>query len=83
MREVKHAKFFSVFADEAADSSNKEQLPLVLRFVDATNSVHEEFVIFIHSDTGTSGDLVAGKVLEEYGLNVNYLRGQAFNGAWL
>lgn len=43
--------FFSVCADEAADSSNKEQLPLVLRFVDATNSVREEFVEF---DTGTS-----------------------------
>ena len=80
VREVKH---FSVCADKAADSSNKEQLPLVLCFVDTTNSVHEEFVEFIHCDTGTSGDTVAGKVLEEYGLNVNYLRGQGFKGAWL
>ena len=32
-KEVQHAKFFSVCADEAADCSNKEQLPLVLRFV--------------------------------------------------
>ena len=84
VQEVKHAKFFSVSADEAADSSNKEQLPLVLRFVDATNSVHEEFVEFILCDTGTSGNAVASKILEalkEYGLSVNYLRGQAFDGA--
>lgn len=84
VQEVKHAKFFSVSADEAADSSNKEQLPLVLCFVDATNSIREEFVEFILCDTGTSGNAVAGKILEaleEYGLNVDYLGGQAFDGA--
>ena len=46
LAEVRNAKFFSVSADEAADSSNKEQLPLVLRFVDATNSIREELVDF-------------------------------------
>ena len=34
LEKVGEAKFFSVCADEAADSSNKEQLSLVLRFVD-------------------------------------------------
>ena len=71
----KTCKFFSVCT---------EQLPLVLCFVDATNSVCEEFVEFIHCDAGTSGNAVAGKileVLEEYGLNVDYLCGQAFDGA--
>ena len=56
-----------------ADSSKKEQLPLVLHFVDATNSVREGFIEFILCDTGTSGNAVAGKILEpleEYGLNV-------------
>ena len=56
----------------------------MLRFVDATNSIREEFVEFILCDTGTSGNAVAGKILEaleEYGLNVDYLRGQAFDGA--
>ena len=33
LREVKVAKFYTVLTDEAADSSNWEQLPLVLRFV--------------------------------------------------
>ena len=84
IQEVQNAKFFSVSADEAADCSNKEQLPLVLRFVDATNSIREEFVEFVFCDTGTSGSAIADKILEgleEYGLNVNYLRGQAFDGA--
>ena len=31
--EVKEAKFFAVCADEAVDSSTKEQLPLILRFI--------------------------------------------------
>ena len=32
--EVNKAGAFSLLADEASDSSNKEQLPLVVRFVD-------------------------------------------------
>ena len=54
------------------------------RFVDATNSVRKEFVEFIFCDTGTSGNAIADKILEalqEYGLNVNYLHGQVFDGA--
>ena len=84
LAEVKKAKFFSVCADEAADCSNKEQLPLVLRFVDATNSIREEFVDFFHCDTGTAGSALADKILEAlrgYGLDISYLRGQAYDGA--
>ena len=71
-------------ADEAADAANKEQLPLVLRFVDATNSICEEFVDFILCDTGTTGEAIADKILkaiDAYGLNVSYLHGQGFDGA--
>ena len=84
IQEVQSAKFFSVCADEGADCSNKEQLPLVLRFVDASKSIREEFVDFILCDTGTSGSAIAGKILtalEGYGLDVSYLRGQAYDGA--
>ena len=84
LAEVKSAKFFSVCADEAAECSNKEQLPLVLRFVDATNSIREEFVDFLLCDTGTAGSSLADKILEalrEYGLDASNLRGQAYDGA--
>ena len=59
-----NAKFFSVSADEAADSSNKEQLPSVLRFVDAINSIHEELSDFFHCDTGPVGSAIRDKILE-------------------
>ena len=81
---VRKAKFFSVCADEAADCSNKEQLPLILRFVDVAGTICEEFVDFVLCDTGTTGTAIAGKILgtlETYGLNLGYLRGQGYDGA--
>lgn len=88
--EVTNAKFFSVSADEAADSSNKEQLPLVLWFVDATNSIHEELVDLFHCDTGTVSSALTDKSFEAlrkyYGLEISYLRDQAYMmglGIWL
>ena len=35
--EINHNKIFAILADEAIDNSCKEQLPLVLRFVDKEN----------------------------------------------
>ena len=59
---MKSAKFFSICANEVADSSNQEQLPLILRFVDS-NSIREEFVDFILCNTGTTGVAIAEKLL--------------------
>ena len=73
----------SVRADEAADCSNKEQLHSVIRFVDATDSIHEEFVGFVLCDMGTTGSAIADKILETlaaYGLNISFLRGQGYDG---
>ena len=74
----------SVCADEAADCSNKEQLPLVIRFVNATDSIREEFVDFVLCDTGTPGNAIADKILgtlAAYGLNISSLQGQGYDGA--
>ena len=35
--EVKQAKFFSVMADECSDVANKEQLAIVIRYVNPIN----------------------------------------------
>ena len=81
---VRTAKFFSVCADEAADCSNKEQLPLVLRYVDSEGSICEDFVDFVLCNTGTTGTAIAEKImeaLEMYGLNLGYIRGQGYDGA--
>ena len=37
--EVKISKLFAVSADEAADAANKEQLPLIVRFVDESGTI--------------------------------------------
>ena len=42
--EVKQTRMFSVMADEAADISNKENLSLVLRYVDSSKNIREQFV---------------------------------------
>ncbi|XP_064406466.1 52 kDa repressor of the inhibitor of the protein kinase-like [Halichondria panicea] len=84
LSEIKDATFFSVCADEAADCSNKEQLPLVLRFVDKVNTIREVFVEFVVCDTGTTGQAIAEKILEalkRYGLDISCLRGQCYDGA--
>ena len=63
IREVFQAQYFAICADEAADSSNKEQLPLVDRFVDNTCAIMEEFIEFIVCDEGVSGFLCPQKIL--------------------
>ena len=81
LQEVRNARLFSVCAEEAADCSSKEQLPLVIRFVDATDSICEEFVDFVLCDMGTTGNAIADKILGEiaaYGLNISSLRGQGY-----
>ena len=84
LEEVREAKFLSVCADEAADSSNKEQLSLMLRFVDKTGVVREEFISFLLCEFGTTGEALSKIIitaLSKYALDVGYLRGQSYDGA--
>ncbi|XP_057310648.1 zinc finger MYM-type protein 1-like [Hydractinia symbiolongicarpus] len=82
--EIKNNVFYSILADEASDSSHKEQMSLVLRFVDDSFNIREEFIQFIHCDEGLSGkDLqsVLCKCLEHLKLDIKDCRGQAYDGA--
>ena len=84
LEEVREAKFFSVCAEEAADSLNKEQLSLVLRFVDKTDVVREEFISFLLCEFGTTGEALSKIIitpLSKYALGVQYCRGQSYDGA--
>ena len=77
-------KYFSIIADEAADSSNKEQLSLVLRFVDENLNIREDFVGYVHCVEGLSGEKLASvilKTLSQLNLNINDCRGQGYDGA--
>ena len=85
IKNVQKARWFSVIADEVTDVSNKEQLSLVVRYVDLdTVLVREDLLGFFECDTGISGRDLANKIiscLQAYGLDLSNLRGQAYNGA--
>lgn len=62
----------------------KEQLPLIIRFTDASGLIHEEFMEFVHCDTGITSRAIADKIkssLKKLSLDLNYLRGQGYDGA--
>ena len=76
--------YFSVLADEAMDSSSKEQLSLVLRFLDESCSIREEFVGFVHLKDGLSGKAISDAILSkvsDLGLDISRCRGQGYDGA--
>ena len=85
IQRVQAAKWYTVIADEVTDASNKEQLSIVLRYVDSDSLlVREDLVGFTECDTGTSGRSLAEKItssIEELGLDLANLRGQAYDGA--
>ena len=60
--EIKVAKFFTILADEVV-VSGKEQLALVIRFVDEGGVVREEFLKFIWCEERVSGVKLAEYIL--------------------
>ena len=75
---------FSILADEVLDVSNIEQMPVCLRFVDASLTIREKFISFVKCDTGTSGASIAARIIEkidELGLDMNNVRGQGYDGS--
>ena len=82
--EVKEAKFYSILADEATDCANIEQMSLVVRFVDTSASIREEFLGFVACKLGVSGEAIANTILDflrELGLSIDLCRGQGYDGA--
>ena len=82
--DIKSSKFFSVIADEAADSSHKEKMSLVLRFVDSDMNIREEFIAFLHCKYGLSGAQLARLLLDalnDLTLSIEDCRGQGYDGA--
>ena len=84
LNEVRQASFFSVMGDEVADVSNEEQLSLVVRFVDSSNQICEEFLEFVGCSGETTGVALSAIILAKlrsYNLNPELLRGQGYDGA--
>lgn len=82
--EIKDSKHFTILADEAADISNKENLSIVIRFVDASKSIRQEFVGYYHCNERRTGQTIKTmilKVVSDLGPPMDDCRGQCYDGA--
>ena len=80
----KGSKVLSIIADEARGCSNKEQMPLIVRYVDNKHNIIESFLCFIECEHGTSGSQLATLIEStcvEIGLDMSMCRGQGYDGA--
>ena len=62
---VKQSRFYSILADEAMDISGKEQLSFVLRYVESSGNIREDFLGFIHLKEGLTGKDLSTAILEK------------------
>ena len=71
-------------ADEPTDVSNKEQLSVVVRYVDSSKVIREAFSSFCHLSDGCTGLASKNELLTEVkdvkdiGLDMNLCRGQGY-----
>ncbi|XP_057787724.1 uncharacterized protein LOC131004971 [Salvia miltiorrhiza] len=75
--------FFAILVDECRDVSVKEQMGIVLRYVNKKGCVIERFIGLVHvSDTiATSLEKGIDSLFSTYGLSISSLRGQGYDGA--
>ncbi|XP_029154506.1 uncharacterized protein [Arachis hypogaea] len=74
---------FCIVVDEARDESKREQMALVLRFVDIHDFIQERFLDLVHVKDTTSLTLkqeLCG-ILSRHGLDVSNIRGQRYDSA--
>ena len=77
--------FFTISADEVADAANKEQMSVVLQFVDKGNQIREEFMGFVTCEEDTDRETLSHAILkllqDDWKLKMDNCRGQAYDGA--
>ncbi|XP_065642422.1 zinc finger MYM-type protein 6-like [Hydra vulgaris] len=84
---IKEVKYYSVLFDCTPDTSHKEQMTQIIRYVrisDETCTIKESFVDFIesHQKTGKGLATEISKKLEKDGLSISDCRGRGYdNGA--
>ncbi|CAH9140347.1 unnamed protein product [Cuscuta epithymum] len=74
---------YSVLVDESRDVSTKEQMSVVIRYVDDTGHVKERFIGVEHVTSTTSLALkeAIDTLFSRYNLSISRLRGQGYDGA--
>ncbi|XP_062158828.1 uncharacterized protein LOC133866325 [Alnus glutinosa] len=80
-KEIGNAKF-CIIVDEARDESMKEQMAIVLRFVDKDGFVRERFFGLVHVFNTAAATLQNGIyfVLSQHKLAIENIRGQGYDG---
>ena len=74
---------FSILIDESRDVSTKEQMAIVLRYMNEKGNVVESF-LGVELVTSTTTSSLKGKidaVLSRHGLSISKCRGQGYDGA--
>ncbi|XP_076927813.1 uncharacterized protein LOC143591512 [Bidens hawaiensis] len=74
---------FALLVDESSDVSKKEQMAVVIRYVDKLGVVKERFIGFVHvSDTSSLclKSAIDG-LFAQHGLSLTKVRGQGYDGA--
>ena len=83
-RKVRSSLCYTLIAEEVTDCSNKEQLCIVIRYVEPeAATIREDRITFLEYDSGITGKALADKM---FGIVRNHLdpskmRGQAYDGA--
>ncbi|KAL9667281.1 hypothetical protein QQ045_001632 [Rhodiola kirilowii] len=74
---------FALLVDESSDVSYKEQMAVILRFVDKYGIIKERFIGVIHVKDTSSMSLKSAidSLFSEYGLSLKSVRGQGYDGA--
>lgn len=74
---------FSILVDETCDVAKREQMALILRFVDKGGVLQERFFDLIHVENTRSLTLKnkLTYVLSNHGFDIQNLRGQGYDGA--
>jgi hypothetical protein len=75
--------YFCILVDEAQDMSNREQMAIVLRFIDGDGLLRERFfgVVGVKDTTAMTLKNTISDVLALYDLQVDNMRGQGYDGA--
>ncbi|KAL0011211.1 hypothetical protein SO802_006319 [Lithocarpus litseifolius] len=80
--EIGDAKF-CILVDEARDESKREQMAIILRFVDKNSFIKEHFfhVVHVRDTTALTLNKEICAVLSCYNLHIENIRGQGYDGA--
>jgi hypothetical protein len=74
---------FCLLVDESADVSGKEQMAVVLRYVDKSGSIKERLIGLVHVSETSASCLKSNidSLFGKYGLSIKQIRGQGYDGA--